>query len=324
MPLERLVLDSDAEFAFTILDDTDDTTLHNGRPVYSLLHNLGFRTTKTVWTFDTPEVNRGPYFAGETLSSPDYLEWVRQLSDQGFEIAFHNATMGTSSREDTIKALDFLERELNQQIRIHCNHGQNLENLHWGIERYNSALLSGALSLVDRLRPFPRFHGNDPSSPYYWSDVADERLSYIRAFTYRRLNGADIPPGRPFKDLLKQRDALFFNTTDAPDVLAFNKIVNRSSIDKLRARNGWAIISTHIGKGFYHNDKLNSEFVKNMEYLASRSGWFVPASELLDHLRNCHGISELRGMECARMEFSHVIDRIIGRLFDESFYESHS
>ena len=87
----KTIYPSNAEFAFTILDDTDDTTVNNGRPVYDLLSELGLRTTKTVWAFDTPEENRGPYFAGETLSSPRYLEWVHQLADKGFEIAFHNA-----------------------------------------------------------------------------------------------------------------------------------------------------------------------------------------------------------------------------------------
>ena len=37
------------KFAFTILDDTDDATVENVRPVYDLLTELGFRTTKTVW-----------------------------------------------------------------------------------------------------------------------------------------------------------------------------------------------------------------------------------------------------------------------------------
>ena len=110
----NLAYPSGAEFAFTILDDTDDTTVANGRPVYDFLYDLGLRTTKTVWAFDTTPENRGPYFAGETLSSPEYLEWVHELAANDFEIAFHNATMGSSLRKDTIRAFDLIKNEFGQ------------------------------------------------------------------------------------------------------------------------------------------------------------------------------------------------------------------
>ena len=220
----KLEYPTGAEFAFTILDDTDDTTVANGRPVYDLLYNLGLRTTKTIWAFDTPPENRGPYFAGETLSSPEYHEWVHQLVANNFEIAFHNATMGSSLRQDTIKALDLIYNEFGQQLRLHCNHGQNRENLHWGADRYSSPVIRNLINLYSKFHSYPKFEGNKPESPYYWSDVADDRLSYIRAFTFRRLNGAKIPPGRPFRDSAKQSGPLFFNTTDASDVSVFNKL----------------------------------------------------------------------------------------------------
>ena len=316
----KLIYPSDAEFAFTILDDTDDTTVANGRPVYDLLNKLGLRTTKTVWAFDTPPENRGPYFAGETLSSPEYLEWVHELAVNDFEIAFHNATMGSSFRQDTIKALDLLKNEFVDKIRLHCNHGQNRENLHWGADRYSSYIIRKTLGFTTKFRPYPEFEGNNPESPYYWSDVADERISYMRAFTFRRLNGAGISPGRPYLNLKKQKNTLFFNTTDAPDVLAFNKLVNPSSIDKLRKQNGWAIVTTHLGKGFYWNNRIDPEFKEYMEYMATLPGWFVPASQLLDFLKKESAGSEIHTIERLRMEYSHVLDRVKGRLFDSSFY----
>ncbi|MBT8294270.1 MAG: hypothetical protein KJN70_13430 [Eudoraea sp.] len=311
---------SNAEFAFTILDDTDDTTVANGRPVYDFLNELGLRTTKTVWSFDTEPENQGPYFAGETLSSPEYLKWVHQLAANDFEIAFHNATMGTSLRQDTIKALNLLKNEFGHDVRLHCNHGQNRENLHWGADRYSSYIIKKALGFISILHSYPEFEGNNPESHYYWSDIADKHLSYIRAFTFRRLNGARIPPGRPYLDSAKQNSTLFFNTTDAPDVSTFNKLVNPSTIDKLRKQNGWSIVTTHLGKGFYWNNKLNPEFKENMEYIATLPGWFAPASRLLDYLKKELGASELSAVERFTMEYSHVLDRIKGRLFDQSFY----
>ena len=238
----KLMYPGNTEFAFTILDDTDDTTVENGRPVYDLLTELGIRTTKTVWTYDAAPENRGPYFAGETISSPEYLKWVHQLNNIGFEIAFHNATMGPSVRKETISALDFLENEFGKTVRLHCNHGQNRENLRWGINRYNSFVLKKLFGVVAKIISFPTFDGDNPDSPYYWADIAAERLSYIRAFTFRRLNCMDIPPGRPFRDSKNQISPLYFNTADAPDIMAFNKLVNPVTIDRLRKQGGWAIV----------------------------------------------------------------------------------
>ena len=66
------------QFIFTILDDTDDATVDNVKPVYDLLDELGFRTTKTVWPLDCPE-GSNLYFAAQTLQDPDYLAFIREL-----------------------------------------------------------------------------------------------------------------------------------------------------------------------------------------------------------------------------------------------------
>ena len=75
-----LELPDGKRFAFTILDDTDDGTLENLRPVYDRLRELGFRTTKTVWPMDCPEGSEN-YYAADTLQRPDYLAYVRSLID---------------------------------------------------------------------------------------------------------------------------------------------------------------------------------------------------------------------------------------------------
>ncbi len=317
----KLEYPSGAEFAFTILDDTDDTTLENGKPIYDFLREMGVRTTKTVWAFDTEPENQGPYFAGETLSSAAYLKWVRELVESGFEMAFHNATMGSSLREDTVRALNYIESELNLTIRLHCNHGQNRENLYWGIDRYQSLFLKTILRLYSKFHPYPEFEGDKSNSPYFWSDIADEKIAYIRAFAYQQLNGRKIVPGRPFLDLAKQKKTMFFNTADAPDVIAFNKLVNRKTLDRLCKDGGWAIVSTHLGKGFYRDNKIDSDFKKTMKYLAKLPCWFVPVSELLDFIKVENGSQQITYLERVLMEYSHILDRIKGRIFDTPFYE---
>jgi hypothetical protein len=299
-----------AEFAFTLLDDTDDTTLVNGPPVYDVLRDHGLRTTKTVWTYDAPLEQRGIYHAGETLDSPLYLDWVKKLESEGFEIAFHNASMASSNRETTVRALDHLSNTLEKPVRLHCNHGQNKENLFWGAARYQSRPFNALAKMRTGEWRSRHYEGEIPGSPYYWADVANSRLRYIRSMAFRRLNGLEIEPRRPYRDTAKLEQPVFFNTADAPDCEAFNQLVTRETLDDLRRTGGWAIVSTHLGKGFCTRGDVDKRFLKTIEYLAGMRGWYVPASQLLDFLVERDGCAPISSLERMRMETWHVLDRL--------------
>ena len=73
-----MLLPPGKRFAFSVLDDTDDSTLENVQPVYAMLRDYGLRTTKTVWPMDCPEGSRN-YFAAETLQDKKYLRFVHEL-----------------------------------------------------------------------------------------------------------------------------------------------------------------------------------------------------------------------------------------------------
>ena len=301
-------------FAFTILDDTDDTTQQNGRPIYELLQELGFRTTKTVWALDTPREQQGSYFAAETLRDGPYLAWVRELASAGFEIAFHNASMGSSTRERTLEALEFVAREFPGMPRIHCNHGQNRENLHWGSARYSSPELALLYRLMERFTGANPYEGHVAGSPYFWADVAAQRIDYVRRYAFARLDCGRIPPGGPYHDDRKPDIPVWFNTADAPNARAFCSLVTRSSIDALSASGSWCIVSTHLGKGFVREGRVDDEVREVLAYLATRPGWFVPVSDLLDHLAKSRGREALSAASARWMEYSHVADRVWGRL----------
>lgn len=64
------------DFAFTVFDDTDLSTIENVREVYSLLTDYGFRTTKSVWPI---RGNKEPRIGGSTCEDQDYLEWIINL-----------------------------------------------------------------------------------------------------------------------------------------------------------------------------------------------------------------------------------------------------
>ena len=308
--MKRIKYPNGKEFAFTILDDTDDTTVANGRPVYNLLKEANIKITKTVWAFDTARENQGPYFAGETLESPEYLDWVHELDKSGFEIAFHNASMGTAKREKTINAINFLRQEFGKDIRLHCNHGQNRENLYWGSSRYNTPLVKLLLKIREILETNVIYEGNIAGSPFFWGDIAKERISYMRSLSFNRLNGFSIPPKTLYYDDKKPFAPVLFNTADAPDIDHFNSLVTKKAIDNLRDCNGWAIVSTHIGKGFYRDGKIDPTFCETIEYLKSMPGYYVPVTTLLDYLRDLLGITKLNSVSRFTMESQHILDRI--------------
>src|SRR5512147_1237268 len=87
-------------FAFTIVDDTDRSTVENAGPIYNFLSEFGLRTTKTIW----PLAPLGPpCTGGQSLEDPEYRRWVLDLRDRGFEIALHGVSDETSTRERVLR-----------------------------------------------------------------------------------------------------------------------------------------------------------------------------------------------------------------------------
>lgn len=304
-------------FAFTILDDTDDSTLENVAPVYERLREYGFRTTKTVWPLDCPEGSR-EYFAADTLQRPDYLAFVRALVDDGFELALHGATMESSERERTLRGVAFLEREFGAFPRLFVNHGENRENLYWGCKRFRTPGLRQLLKALRRQRE-DEYAGEVPGSAYYWGDVACERIDYVRNFTFTGLNALAANPAMPYR-VAGRPDLHWFSTADAPDVEHFCVRVTREAVDRLEAQGGVCILSTHLGKYFARDGRVDPRFDAMLRYVAAKPGWFVPVSTLLDHLKEHAPGAErtLQGAALARLELRFLFDQLASRFTSPS------
>ncbi|TLY15567.1 MAG: hypothetical protein E6K69_05940 [Nitrospirae bacterium] len=269
-------------FAFSILDDTDDSTLDNVKPVYDALGSLGFRTTKTVWALNCPEGSRH-FFAAETLQSKPYRDFIHTLVDQGFELAFHGATMESSDRERTQLGLEFFKQEFGSYPKLFCNHGHNRENLYWGSKRFQSLFLRQLFRFC-RLDARANYDGDEEGSPFFWGDLCKQHIKYVRNFTFYRLNMLDVNPDMPYRLSKTPYVNYWFSTADAPDVRAFNWLLSPNRIDQLVTDGGVCIVSTHFGKGFVRDGTLDPETAKILHYLSTRPGWFVPVSEILDYL----------------------------------------
>jgi len=258
-------------FAFSILDDTDDSTLENVKPIYDKLREYGFRTTKTAWPLHCPEGSQH-FFAAETLQDKTYLDFVHSLVDDGFELGFHGATMESSCRERTLLALEFLKKEFGVYPRLSCNHGQNRENLYWGYKRFHTALLRRLFRLVTK-EPLDYYTGEREESEYFWGDLCKQYFLYVRNFTFHRLNMLEVNPEMPYRDPGTKYVNYWFSTADAPDVHAFNRLLTYDRIDRLERDRGICIVSTHFGKGFVKGGKLNPDTAGILKYLAGKAGW---------------------------------------------------
>lgn len=306
-------------FAFSILDDTDDGTVENTKPLYDLLDRLGMRTTKTVWPVACPEGSR-LFFAGKTMADPGYRKFILDLEDRGFEIAFHCATMESSRRSRTVEALNVLTNELKTQPRLHCNHGQNRENLYWGHHRYRS-LIRHAVGIARKLkRQEYHYDGHVPDSPYFWGDLSLDWFDYVRSFAFARFPLPRWLPLVPYRSSSTPYVKRWFVTSDAPDATAFHRLLKATSTSTLARHGGPHIVSTHLGKGFVKDGKVGPEIERILRMIAEGDGWFAPVSDILDHLAGSGERKDghLGSVSLLALDIAHLIDRVSQRVAGRS------
>lgn len=296
------------EFAFTILDDTDDSTVANVRPIYELLRELGFRTTKTVWPLACPEGSRN-FFAAETLADPAYREFVNDLRRQGFEITWHGATMESSDRERTLAGLEEFRSEFGSYPTIHPNHATNRENIYWGWKRYNTLPIRTLARLAHRRS---RFEGDEETSRFFWGDLCRKHMQYVRNFTFYQVNTLRADSEMPYCLRETKYVNRWFSTSDAADVTQFLKLFTTERIDRLRQEGGVCILSTHLGKGYVRAGAVDPGVRKILEHIAGLPSWLATVGEVLIHLESRRSQTERNRLSLLRLEANHVTDRLRG------------
>lgn len=296
------------EFAFTILDDTDDSTVANVRPIYDLLADLGYRTTKTVWPLDCPEGSAN-FFAAETLGDPSYREFVRDLKRRRFEITWHGATMESSDRARTLAGLEEFRSEFGNYPLIHPNHAGNRENIYWGWKRYNSQPIR---TLARVAHNGVHFEGDDEKSRFFWGDLCRQHLRYVRNFTFYEVNTLRADPEMPYTLPDTKYVNGWFSTSDSANVSQFLSLFTTDRIDRLRADGGVCILSTHLGKGFVKNGTVVPAVRRILEYIASQPAWLATTGEILSHLESRRTVRERSAASLLRLETRHLADRLRG------------
>ena len=294
------------DFAFTIFDDTDVSTLGNIKPIYDLLDSLGMRTTKSVWPLQC-HVTNSDFAGSHTLENKEYAAYVKDLSSRGFEIAFHGASMESSQREKTLTALEKFKDVVGYYPRVYACHGHNRENLYWGRKRITHPALRALYSIIDP-RSNDHFLGELVGSSYFWGDLCNTHIDYVRTFTCRDLNIFNITKAIPYS--VKQMPYLkaCFITSDADNVEEFNEMLSSRHLKKLIEQRGVCILSVHFGKGFVKKGRVNSRTQEILEKISTSNGWFAPVSDILDFLRSGRDDISVRGWPLFLLELKWFID----------------
>lgn len=274
-------------------------TVGRSQPLYDVLHRYGLRTTKTIWVLDATQ-DAHPPDHGDTLHDPAYRAFLGDIRHKGFEIALHGVRGGSSVRADIIQGLDQFHSEFGQYPTMHVNHSMNADNLYWGQRRWSFAPYRWAYRLFSK----PQFEGDDPQSAYFWGDLVQRHVRYVNQFTFVDVNLLNVTPSMPYHLADKPYVNLWFVTADGDNLERFDELLRPENLDRLEREGGVCLVYTHLSAGSFNLDgKPHPRFEARIRDVASRNGWFAPASEILDHLSQQPGWTAEPGLrEKIRLE----------------------
>jgi hypothetical protein len=302
------------DFAFTIFDDPDHDTVENVAAIYPFLSGLGLRTTKAVW----PILGHGtPKIGGATCEDQQYLKWIQNLNEQGFEIALHNVTHHTSTREQTVHGLEVFRRLFGHDPYSMANHSGCDENIYWG----NTRVTEGRRLMYDLLHLWPICngvvsHGHIQNSPLFWGDLCREKIKHVRNFVLGDIITLKACPMMPYHDPDRPYVNYWFAGSEGSRVESFNDTISEDNQDRLVREGGACIMYTHFACGFAENGTINTRFKVLMERISRMNGWFVPVHTLLDfilHARGNHAISQSERSDLERRWLWHKLVHTGGR-----------
>jgi hypothetical protein len=288
------------KFAFSIFDDTDVATLEYIRPIYELLERLGFRTTKSVWPLSYE--GSSDYEGSATLEDSEYAKYVRDLQERGFEIGFHGARMESSERSEILRAFEVYRQSLGRYPTTYAAHAHNTDNLYWGVDRFRFQLWRWLYGWAGGGRE-KHGEGHRIGSPFYWGDLAQRHLRYVRSFTYDELNLWKVTTAIPYRTAGTPGINAFFPSSFADNVEEFIELLSPARQSQLEQEGGLAIVGTHFGKGFLRDGRVHPRVVELLTNLSKRPGWFQPVSTLLDYsVRLQGGVPLLQGYRLFGLE----------------------
>lgn len=264
------------KFFFSIVDDTDDSTFENTKPIYDLLFEKGILITKTVWVYPP----RDEPSSGDSLQRKEYLDFIKDIKSKGFEIGLHNVGSGNYTRNEILAGLEEFKEKLGEYPKIHINHSYNPDSIYGGYKRFNQPFKW----LVKKMYPQYAgvFKGEEKNSKYFWGDKHKEIIRYNRNHEFDGLNTRRFDKYMPYNDPLRSEFSNYwFSASFAPNQLVFNHLVSKKALQKLQEQAGVCIIFTHLGY-YMKNGKIDEGFVERINWLSeNKNGIYLPVSQVL-------------------------------------------
>ena len=285
-------------FAFTIFDDPDAQRLDEGKKIYSLLSDWGFRTTKAVWPLGPV---RKPNSGGDTCSDPFYLREAIKLEKCGFEIGYHNATLHSSTRAETIRGIDAFKDYFGHDPVVMANH-YNEEAIYWGPARMSGRWRRAIYSLATFGGNENRHHGHTEGHPCFWGDICRDRIRYCRNFVFSDIDTLRACPWMPYHDPERPFVNAWYASSEGSNLSRFLRTLAEPHQDRLEETGGACIMYTHFGHGFVQDGLVDWRFQELMSRLSRKNGWFVPVGTLLDYLSRTRQDSSISLANRARLE----------------------
>jgi hypothetical protein len=273
----RIRFPDNKRFAFTVFDDTDGATVDNVKPVYDFLHELGIKSTKSVWVYPS----RGS-FGGSSLHDEEYARFILSLRDKGFEIALHSVGDGKFTTVEIREGVELFKSIVGYYPKVHANHASNPDCLYWWEKRFEEPI-SFFYTLFSSRQS--QDGGETRDGECFWGDVAKQHIKYIRNLTFGGIDTLAIDPRMPYlRKRTLEYSNYWFSSSDGHTASEFLDLLTEGNIDRLAEDGGACIIYTHFASGFATGGNLNPGFRKSIEYLTRQDGWFVPVSTLLDYI----------------------------------------
>ncbi len=292
-------------FAFTIVDDTDGATLENIKPVYDYLAQKGLLTTKTCWAFPPKD----KIYKGSSLEDREYTEYLKELSEKGFEMAFHNAGSGGHNREETLKGFESFRKTFGDYPKMHINHSNCIENIYWGAKRFHFPINVIYRLIASKVKSY----GHMEKSEYFWGDICKKHIKYVRNRTFNGLNTLKEDNRLVYPECGKEEYANYwFSSSNGMNIEDFSKIMTKENIDRLAEEEGCSILYTHLAYGFVdEKGELDKRFKDAIDYISGLNGWFVTASEMLDYILKQNEYKKSYIYEL-KMDIKWLFERVMG------------
>ena len=288
-------------FAFSMFDDTDLTAPGNFEATYDLLGSLGMRITKSVWPATGPDLEARSA-QGSTCDDAEYLKEVLALQRAGFEIGYHNSYFTGLPRVRIEEALENFKALFGSYPMSMANHAESSEGIYWGFDRV-SGVVRGLYRLFMRRFGENPHQGHVEGSPFFWGDLCQSRIRYVRNFVFGSIDTLRACPEMPYHDPARPFVSAWFAASNGQILSSCNDLLTERNQDHLEESGGACIVYTHLGSGFERNGKVDARFAQLMRRLASKNGWFVPVTTLLDHIRAQQGLRTLSSWERRRLEW---------------------